>query len=163
MKKLITAFCILLSVTAFSQKLYSKIKASKVDQERLNSAKTFAGSYLSKCENQDYSKFEDFILSKNLEKKLFVDRGKSCEELLGSNGKIQIKSFNSAYSHDYFKNADPVEMFVFDISTEKKSELKYISVWVYLDQNVIGGIWFSKEISLQPNKEKDVAKKESAL
>ncbi|WP_262891676.1 hypothetical protein [Chryseobacterium caseinilyticum] len=44
MKKLITAFCMLLSVTAFSQKMYSKSKASKVDKERLNSAKTFAGS-----------------------------------------------------------------------------------------------------------------------
>lgn len=161
MKKLTTAFCLLLSLSLFSQKLYTKIKDSKVDKERLTIATNFVNLYLSKCEAQDYTQFEKFVLSKNLENKLFEDRGKSFENLLNKNGKIQIRSFNSAYSHNYFKNADPVEMFVFDISTEKQSELKYISVWVYLDQNVIGGIWFSKEISVNPNKEKD--KKESAL
>lgn len=162
MKKIIVTGILFISVFTFSQKYYTKIKSSKVNKERLEIGHHFISEYLSKCESKDYSNFKNFILSKNLDNKLFENRGKSCENILNRNGKITVKALNSAYIHNYSKNIDPVEMFVFDIDTEKKSDLKYITVWVYHDQNVIGGIWISKEIPLHKNEKKQIIK-ESAL
>jgi len=128
---------------ALSQKNYTKISSSKISTERINVSENFIKEYYKKCENKDYSQFTNFILDKRLERKLFGDYEKKCEEL-NQSGKINSIKFNSAYIKDYTRNSDPIELIVFDADFEKSKDLKYINVWIYRDQNVINGIWISK-------------------
>lgn len=145
MRKLFCFFAISISVIVFSQKSYTKISNSKINNERVQISEQFIKEYLSKCENKDFSKFNNFILDKRLERKLSDGFEKKCEETLQNNGKITIKKFNSAYLQDFTKDRDPIEYIVFDADFEKSKDLKFISVWIYRDQNVISGIWISKE------------------
>jgi len=143
MKKIITLLAITSSLFALSQKNYTKISSSKISTERINVSENFIKEYYKKCENKDYSQFTNFILDKRLERKLFGDYEKKCEEL-NQSGKINSIKFNSAYIKDYTRNSDPIELIVFDADFEKSKDLKYINVWIYRDQNVINGIWISK-------------------
>ncbi|HEX7869694.1 MAG TPA: hypothetical protein VF455_06225 [Chryseobacterium sp.] len=145
MKKLFCFFAISISVILFSQKSYTKISNSKISQERVQISEQFIKEYLVKCENKDFSNFNNFILDKRLERKLSEGFEKKCEETLQNNGKITVKKFNSAYLQDFTKDRDPIEYIVFDADFEKSKDLKFISVWIYRDQNVISGIWISKE------------------
>lgn len=144
MKKIIILLAITSSLFALSQKNYTKISSSKISTERVNVSENFIKEYYKKCENKDYSQFLNFILDKRLERKLFDDYEKKCEEV-DQSGKINTIKFNSAYLKDYTKNSDPLELIVFDADFEKSKDLKYINVWIYRDQNVINGIWISKE------------------
>ncbi|MCX8532599.1 hypothetical protein [Chryseobacterium luquanense] len=145
MKKLFCLLAVSCSVILFSQKSYSKISNSKISQERVQISEQFIKEYFTKCENKDFSKFNNFILDKRLERKLNENYEKNCEESLQNNGKITIKKFNSAYLQDFTKDRDPIEYIVFDADFEKSKDLKFVSVWIYRDQNVISGIWISKE------------------
>lgn len=144
MKKLIILLAITSSLFALSQKNYTKISSSKISTERIKVSENFIKEYYKKCENKDYSQFLNFILDKRLERKLFDDYEKKCKEV-DQSGKINTIKFNSAYIKDYTKNSDPIELIVFDADFEKSKDLKYINVWIYRDQNVINGIWISKE------------------
>ena len=144
MKKLIILLAITSSLFALSQKNYTKISSSKISTERIKVSENFIKEYYKKCEDKDYSQFLNFILDKRLERKLFDDYEKKCEEV-DQSGKINTIKFNSAYLKDYTKNSDPLELIVFDADFEKSKDLKYINVWIYRDQNVINGIWISKE------------------
>lgn len=144
MKKLIILLAITSSLFALSQKNYTKISSSKISTERIKVSENFIKEYYKKCENKDYSQFLNFILDKRLERKLFDDYEKKCEEV-DQSGKINTIKFNSAYLKDYTKNSDPLELIVFDADFEKSKDQKYINVWIYHDQNVINGIWISKE------------------
>ncbi len=152
MKKIITLLAITSSLFALSQKNYTKISSSKISTERINVSENFIKEYYKKCENKDYSQFTNFILDKRLERKLFGDYEKKCEEL-NQSGKINSIKFNSAYIKDYTKNSDPIELIVFDADFEKSKDLKYINVWIYRDQNVINGIWISKEKAFVKSKD----------
>lgn len=144
MKKITLLFAITSSLFASSQKNYTKISTSKINTERVNVSENFIKEYYKKCENKDYSQFAGFILDKRLERKLFDDYEKKCEEV-NQSGKINTVKLNSVYIKDYTKNSDPIELIVFDADFEKSKDLKYINVWIYRDQNVINGILISKE------------------
>ncbi|AZB29233.1 hypothetical protein [Chryseobacterium balustinum] len=144
MKKITLLFAITSSLFASSQKNYTKISTSKINTERVNVSENFIKEYYKKCENKDYSQFAGFILDKRLERKLFDDYEKKCEEV-NQSGKINTVKLNSVYIKDYTKNSDPIELIVFDADFEKSKDLKYINVWIYRDQNVINGILISEE------------------
>ncbi|WP_210149228.1 hypothetical protein [Chryseobacterium scophthalmum] len=152
MKKIITLLAITSSLFALSQKNYTKISSSKISTERINVSENFVKEYYKKCENKDYSQFTNFILDKRLERKLFGDYEKKCEEV-NQSGKINSIKFNSAYIKDYTRNSDPIELIIFDADFEKSKDLKYINVWIYRDQNVINGIWISKEKAFVKSKD----------
>lgn len=152
MKKIITLLAITSSLFALSQKNYTKISSSKISTERINVSENFIKEYYKKCENKDYSQFINFILDKRLERKLFGDYEKKCEEV-NQSGKINSIKFNSACIKDYTRNSDPIELIIFDADFEKSKDLKYINVWIYRDQNVINGIWISKEKAFVKSKD----------
>lgn len=152
MKKIIILLVIASSLFATAQKNYTKISTSKISTERVAVSENFIKEYYKKCENKDYSPFTNFILDKRLERKLFGDYEKKCEEV-NQSGKIYSIQFNSAYIKDYTKNSDPIELIVFDADFEKSKDLKYINVWIYRDQNVINGIWISKEKAFVKSKD----------
>lgn len=142
MNKLTNFICIVISCFAFSQKLYKKISTENVNQERLDVVKKFAQEFLEKCQTNDYSKFQNFIIDQRA-LKLNDSIKESCEEINRIDGKIKILNLNSSYYHNFKKDYDPLDLFIFDIKTEKNPNIKYLSVWVYKDKNVISGLWFS--------------------
>lgn len=145
MKKILIILLILHSTIAFSQKSYTKISKSNVDSERVKISELFIKDYFSKCENKDFSPFTNFILDKRFERRLRENFEEKCEESLQKNGKLTLKNFNAAYLQDYSKNKDPMELIVFDADFEKSTDLKFVSVWIFRDQNIISGIWVSKD------------------
>lgn len=144
MKKKLLLLAITSSLFASAQKNYTKIGTSKISTERVDVSENFIKEYYNKCENKDYSQFTHFILDKRLERILFDNYEKKCEEV-NQSGKINAIKLNSVYIKDYTKNSDPVELIVFDVDFEKSKDLKYINVWIYRDQNVINGILISEE------------------
>lgn len=155
MKKIIAIGFLFISVFTFSQKYYTKIKTSKVNKERLEISEKFIDEYINKCKRADYSAFEKFTLSKSFEKQ-YREKGKdACEKIPQIYGDIKVLNFDSAYLHKYSKNFDPADLYVFNFTSEKLPQIKYISVWIYHDQNIIGGIWVSEEIPLERSKHRD--------
>lgn len=151
MKKLLLFGLMNLSAFSFGQKLYTKISDSKINQERLKVAESFINQYVEKCKNKDYTPFENFTIAKRIEKKVNEESESNCKGVEN----ITVLGFNSAYILDYAKNDDPLDLFVFDIQYEGK-ESKYISTWIYHDQNVINGLWISKEKPLYKEKKKSI-------
>lgn len=149
MKKTLTILFLTIGYFSFSQKLYKQIAEKDINKERLNVAKSFAQEYLKKCENKDYSKFQNYIIDSRSTKKLSDSIKENCHEMFAKYGKSEILNLNSSYYNRYTKNYDPLELFIFDFKTEKNSEVKYASVWVYEDKNIIGGLLFSKEKPLK--------------
>ncbi|SHG03966.1 hypothetical protein SAMN05443633_109158 [Chryseobacterium arachidis] len=150
MKKLLLISCISLSVFGFGQKKYTKIDDSKINQARLEVGKSFIDEYIKKCRNKDYSEFKGFLIDKRIEAELYKKLPKTCEE----NGKMELLDFNSAYEYDNLKYDDPVDVYIYDFKLENLPELKYASVWVYEDKNVIGSIYFSKDKPIYKKKRK---------
>lgn len=140
-----------LFVFSFGQKSYSKINGSKVDQERLKVGKSFIDEYIRKCHDKDYTEFKVFLIDKRIESELYKKFPKACEE----NGKMEVLNFNSAYTYDDFKGVDPVDVFIYDFKLENLPKLKYASVWVYEDKNVIGSIYFSEEKPIYKKKKRN--------
>ncbi|RZJ49075.1 MAG: hypothetical protein EOO44_18950 [Flavobacterium sp.] len=155
MKKALTFLFVIISYFSYSQKFYKQIGEKDINQERLKVSKSFAQEYLQKCENKDYSKFQNYIIDSRSTKKLNDSIKENCEKMYIDYGKTEILNLNSSYYHKYAKNYDPLELFIFDFKTEKNPEIKYASVWIYKDKNVIAGLWFSKEKPLKRNKIKD--------
>ena len=156
MKKTLTTILSTISIFSFLQKFYKQITEKDISQERLKIARSFAQEYLKKCENKDYSKFQNYIIDSRATKKLNDSIKDNCDKMFADYGKSEILNLNSSYYHKYAKNYDPIELFIFDFKTEKNSEIKYASVWIYEDKNVISGLWFSKE---KPLKRKAIKKK----
>lgn len=128
-----------------AQRNYTKISEKKISAERLLISQKFIEEFLIKCESKDYSAFSNFNLSKRMERFYEDAYQKSCEKSQKLYGKIDLLRFDSAYLSKYSENADPLELFVYQAKTEKIPEIKYISVWIYRDQNYINGIWISRE------------------
>jgi len=141
MKKLLLTGFISLSALLFGQKSYSKIHNSKINSEMQKVSENFLKEYIRKCQSKDYTEFKDYLIDKRIEKELYKKFPEACER----NGKIEILGFNSAYSNDNFKNVDPVDVFIYDLKIENQAGLKYGSIWVYEDKNVIGGVYFSTD------------------
>ncbi|MDO5615366.1 MAG: hypothetical protein Q4G16_04190 [Cruoricaptor ignavus] len=156
MKKTLTILFVTLTCFAYSQKFYKQIAEKDINQERLKISKNFIQEYLQKCEKKDYTKFEKYIVDSRSTKKINDCIKANCERMAINYGKTEILNLNSSYYHKYAKDYDPIELFIFDFKTEKNPNIKYASVWIYKDKNVIGGLWFSKE---KPLKRKAIKKK----
>lgn len=128
-----------------AQSFYKKISDKNINTERQTIAKNFIQEFLNKCENKNYSKFENYNIAKKFE--MFLDEKlesickKNDEEL----GKIELLDFDSAHLNKYSINKDPFELFVFNAKTEKNPDLKYLSVWIYQDRNYLSGLVITKE------------------
>lgn len=147
-------FFIILFLGSFlnAQSYYKKISEKNINTERQTVAKNFILDFLKKCEDKNYSKFENYNLSKRLE--MFFDKTleKNCQKNTEELGKIELLGFDSAYLNKYSEKTDPYELFVFNAKTEKNPELKYVSVWIYQDRNYLSGIVITKEKPLNPKK-----------
>ena len=149
MKKTLTILFLIISCFSYSQKFYKQIAENDINQERLKVSKNFIQEYLQKCAKKDYTKFNNFIIDSRITKKLNDSIKENCERIAINYGKAGILNLNSSYYHKYAKNYDPIELFIFDFKAEKNPNIKYASVWIYKDKNVIGGLWFSKEKPLK--------------
>lgn len=147
MKKILFSLSFTFPFLLFSQKYHTKIKNSKVNSERIEISKNFIKEYFAKCENKNYSKFDQFTLDKRFERRLFENFQKTCENLTDKLGKINIKKLNSVYIQDFSKDRDPIEMIVFDADFEKSEDMKFVSIWIFRDQNIINAIRISKDKS----------------
>lgn len=147
MKKILFSLAFTFPFLLFSQKYHAKIKNSKVNSERIEISKNFIKEYFAKCENKNYSKFDQFTLDKRFERRLFENFQKTCENLTDKLGKINIKKLNSVYIQDFSKDRDPIEMIVFDADFEKSEDMKFVSIWIFRDQNIINAIRISKDKS----------------
>jgi len=159
MKKIIALMVFCGSVMLSAQKYYTKINSSKINHERVKVSEQFFKEFLRKCAEKDFSKFENFILDKTFERKLFSEFENRCIGMEEWIGRINIKDFNSAYLNDYSKNNDPLELIIFDADFEKKQSLKYLSILIFRDQNVISGMVITEQKPISKYK----PKKESAL
>jgi hypothetical protein len=99
--------------------------------------------------------FDEFTLSKRLEKFFSEKIEGSCKKSIEMYGKLTVLNLNSAYLNKYSKDYDPLDLYIFNVQSEKSQDIKYISVWIYHDQNIIGGIWVSEEIPLGRSKHRD--------
>ena len=135
-----------------AQSYYKKISEKNINTERQTISKNFILDFLKKCEDKNYSKFENYNIAKKFE--MFLDEKlesickKNDEEL----GKIELLDFDSAHLNKYSINKDPYELFVFNAKTEKNPDLKYLSVWIYQDRNYLSGLVITKEKPINPNK-----------
>lgn len=145
MKKTLLLIAFTFSCFAFSQNYYSKISSSKVNQERLKLSENFISEFLSRCVKNDFTNFNQFKISKRVERFLETEVQKTCETFTETYGNIKVLGFNSAYLNKSTKDYDPIDLYIFDAAADKNPETKYINVWVYHDQNIINGIWISKE------------------
>lgn len=156
MKKTFTILFLTISFLSFSQKVYKEISEKNINKERLITAKNFAKDYLDKCERKDYSSFQNYIIDSRAKMKLNDSIKQNCDRMELKYGKTEVLDFNSAYYNQYTKDFDPLDLFIFNFKAEKNTDVKYASVWVYKDKNVIGGLLFSKE---KPLKKKSAGKK----
>ena len=145
MKKCTFLLLSILPLLFSAQKNYKKISGSQISEARRNIALQFIASYTGKCENHDYTPFEGFNITGRLKHFLSVNYEKNCGFLNSKYGKVTIEGFDTAYLNRYSMTRDPVELFVFRITTEKNPEIRFANVWIYRDQNFVGGIYFSKE------------------
>lgn len=143
--KIFTLIFLIAFTFSFGQSGYKKISESKINTERLRISKDFIDSFLTKCTDKNYSEFKGFHFSKKMELFYKEDYQKSCEKSENIYGKIDILKFNSVYLNKRTVHSDPLELFVYEAKTEKDPKIKYVSVWMYRDQNYINGIWISKE------------------
>ena len=135
-----------------AQSFYKKISDKNINTERQTISKNFILDFLKKCEDKNYSKFENYNLSKRLE--IFFDKTleKNCQKNTEELGKIELLNFDSAYLNKYSENTDPYELFIFNAKTEKNPDLKYLSFWIYQDRNYLSGLVITKEKPLNPKK-----------
>lgn len=160
MKKITSAFSLFISLFAFSQENYTKIKPSHVNQERMVISKDFTTEFLQRCESNNFAGFNRFKVSKKLEARLKNDASKICVMFPDKYGNIKLIGLNSVYFNTKTKNYDPLDLYIFDIVSEKNRDVKFISVWIYHDQNIIDGIWLS---TAKPWEKSAMIRKESAL
>ena len=89
--------------------------------------------------------FSDFKLTNNLTEKIEKSLIKICEQNEKSSGKITVGDFNSAYIDRYTNLYNPMELYIFNGSSESNKDIKYISVWITKNDSLIDGIWMSHE------------------
>ena len=89
--------------------------------------------------------FTDYKLTNNLNGKIEKSLIKICEQNHKSSGKITVGDFNSAYIDRYTNFYNPMELYIFNGSSESNKDIKYISVWITKNDSLIDGIWMSQE------------------
>lgn len=155
MKKILLIVLINFFFLSYSQKLYTKLDHTQINTERLSVGKGFIKAFLGKCYKNDSASIQNFKIDKRIEYSMIADFEKNCQKTKENYGNIEVLELNSVYEKESFKSFDPVELFIFNIRTEKTPPTKFLSVWVYKDSNVIGGIWISKKKPIKIKRNKD--------
>ena len=155
MKKIFIV-CILFSaiINLNAQKLFKEIPSKKVNAEKVNYAEGFISEFLKKCETKIYTtNYSEFKISNHLQ--TFFDKNniEVCQNNERIYGRITLQDINSVYNNKYANLYNPVELYIFNVSTEKKKEIKYISIWMTQNEKIIDGIWISHEKPLKKSKE----------
>lgn len=146
MKKIYTLLLLSFSLFSFGQaKYYKEIKSKNINKDREQIARNFSEELFKKCQNKDYSAFIGFTLAKSLEVYIEKNMKVMCDVSDKKNGDIKILGLNSAYISKAFENFDPRDLYIYDLQGTKSSEKLYLKIWLYHDQNVIGGIVLNKE------------------
>ena len=120
-----------------AQSVYKAIPQKKITVEKIELTKNFAEEFIRKCAEKNYSMFTDYKIKKSLIK--------ICEQNHKSSGKITVGDFNSAYIDRYTNLYNPMELYIFNGSSESNKNIKYISVWITKNDSLIDGIWMSHE------------------
>lgn len=138
MKRILPILFLMTSNLFFSQTNYKEIKTEKLNLEKVQLAQNFIKSYLDKCSNKDYSEFTDFKLSKGHENfvKKKIKEICLCDEKMY--GQISIENLNSAYKNKASLLGGE-ELYIYNASTEKNKDIKYLSVWIS-NENIIEGM-----------------------
>ena len=155
MKRIFLFYLLFLAIiNSNAQKLYKEIPSKKVNAEKVNYAKGFISEFLKKCETKNYTtKYSEFKISDHLQTFLDKNNIEVCEVNEKIYGKITLQDINSIYNDRYTNLYNPAELYIFNVSTEKNKEIKYISIWMTQNEKMIDGIWISREKPLKKNKE----------
>lgn len=145
-------FALFLGTFLNAQSYYKKISEKNINTERQTIVKNFILDFLKRCEDKNYSKFENYNIAKKFEMFLNEKFETNCKKNEEEYGKIELLNLESAYLNKYSINKDPFELFVFDVKTEKNTDIKFLSVWIYQDRNYLSGLWISSEKPLNPKK-----------
>lgn len=141
-----TALIFILMGSMFNaQSVYKVIPQKKITVEKIERTKNFAEEFIRKCEEKNYSMFSDFKLTNNLTEKIEKSLIKICEQNQKSSRKITVGDFNSAYIDRYTNLYNPMELYIFNGSSESNKDINYISVWITKNDILIDGIWMSHE------------------
>lgn len=151
---IVTAFLFVGFSPLNAQKLYKEIPAKKISSEKVKLSKNFINNFLEKCADKDYTNFTDYNLSNHFKK--FIDE--NLEQVCTNNekvyGVIKTENLNSVYNDRYSNLYNPVELYIYNVSTEKNKEVKFISIWMTQNENLIDGIWISNYKPLEKAKDK---------
>ena len=128
-----------------AQSLYKVIPQKKITIEKIELTKKFAEDFISKCAEKNYTMFTDYKFTKNLKEKIEKSLVKICESNQKSGGKITVGDFNSAYIDRYTNLYNPMELYIFNGTSEVNKDMRYVSVWITKNDRLIDGIWMSQE------------------
>lgn len=156
MKKIILATFLMWGSTVIAQKNYRKLSSKDINIERVEFAKKFVEEYFNKCRTFDYTPFSNYIFDKRIEKSI-NNIEESCAKLKNYfNDKIEVSQVNSVYDYKYLSDVDPVDLIIFDTQFQTPEKHKFVSVWMYHERNIIGGILISEEKPLKSKSKKNL-------
>ena len=137
MKSILSFVSLFFVIYIYGQNNYKQIPSEKLSEQKIQLTKNFIQTYLTKCENKNYTEFSNFNLA--TEHKKFMDKNLTeiCQNDEKNFGKINLNKFNSAY-----KNKSSLvggnELYIFDANTEKDKNIKYLSVWISKENQIDG-------------------------
>lgn len=141
-------FCFLFvffAALAVAQSTYQQIPDRKINAERLRISEKFIQEFIVNCAGKNYADLKNFNMTKRMELRYKESYTESCKKSQNYYGKIDLLGFNSAYTDTTTLNSDPLELYIYEVLTEKLPDVKYVSVWMYRDKNYINSIWISRE------------------
>ncbi len=133
------------SLLSCSNRRYATVSLNKINAERKETAQRFVKTFLEKCQQEDYSSFQDFSISKSFERKIIGDSlAVICGEIAKRNGKVKVLSLSSV--HSPLRPKDYIDVFNFKLETEKATAPVYLHLGLLRDKNFIDlPFYFSKD------------------
>ena len=151
MKKTLLILTLTFANLIYSQTNYKKIQTEKLNTENVELAKKFIESFVNKCENKDYTEFSEFNLSSEFKKFMNLKLKEVCLNNEKTTGRISLKNLNSAYKNKSSLLGNE-ELYIFDASTEKNNDIKYLSTWISKENQINGLILTSyKPLKIKQN------------
>ena len=151
MKKTLLILTLTFANLIYSQTNYKKIQTEKLNTENVELAKKFIESFVNKCENKDYTEFSEFNLSSEFKKFMNLKLKEVCLNNEKTTGRIRLKNLNSAYKNKSSLLGNE-ELYIFDASTEKNNDIKYLSTWISKENQINGLILTSyKPLKIKQN------------
>lgn len=150
--KILLIFTLSFTNLIYCQTAYKKIHPEKLNPEKVQLAKSFIQTFISKCENKNYTEFSDFNLPSEFKKFLKLKLEEVCLNNEEKIGKIYLKDLNSAYK-EKISLIGGEELYIFDTNTEKSKDTKYLSVWISKENQIDGLVLTSfKPLKLKQKK-----------